>query len=64
MLAKARYLALMIRRVLEAKVDPRKIDDKDYYGNKKLELAGSLISLLFEDTFKNFISEIQRGINN
>lgn len=30
----------MIRRVIEASLDPQKLDDKDYYGNKRLELAG------------------------
>lgn len=44
----------MIRRVIEAIHDPSKLDDKDYYGNKRLELAGQLISLLFEDLFKRF----------
>jgi len=44
---KCRYLALMIRRIVEAKHDSTKLDDRDYYGNKRLELAGQLISLLF-----------------
>jgi len=52
--AKCRYLALMIRRIIEASFDPSKLDDKDYYGNKRLELAGQLVSLLFEDLFKKF----------
>jgi DNA-directed RNA polymerase III subunit RPC2 len=32
---------------------------RHYYGNKRLELAGQLISLLFEDLFKRFNSELQ-----
>jgi DNA-directed RNA polymerase III subunit RPC2 len=52
--AKCRYLGLMIRRIIEALHDPAKLDDKDYYGNKRLELAGQLVSLLFEDLFKKF----------
>ena len=32
----------MIRRVIQAEIDPTSVDDRDYYGNKRLELAGSL----------------------
>lgn len=34
-------------------------DDRDYYGNKRLELAGSLLSLMFEDLFKRFNFELK-----
>lgn len=40
--------------------DKTLLDDKDYYGNKRLELAGSLISLLFENLFKNFNTDLKR----
>jgi DNA-directed RNA polymerase III subunit RPC2 len=61
--AKCRYLALMIRRIIEASQDPSKLDDKDYYGNKRLELAGQLVSLLFEDLFKRFQFEFKKQID-
>ena len=32
------YVALMIRRIIQATEDPTNLDDKDYYGNKRLEL--------------------------
>ena len=35
------YLALIVRRVLIALNDPKQLDDKDYYGNKRLELVGA-----------------------
>ena len=37
---KAVYLAVMLRRMLQTMLDPSQVDDKDYYGNKRLELAG------------------------
>ncbi len=61
--AKCRYMGLMIRRVIEAIKDPKKLDDKDYYGNKRLELAGQMISLLFEDLFKRFQFVLQKQID-
>ncbi|XP_052088054.1 DNA-directed RNA polymerase III subunit RPC2-like isoform X2 [Mytilus californianus] len=57
---KSAYMALMVRRVILAKGDKVKADDRDYYGNKRLELAGQLLSLLFEDLFKKFNSELKR----
>ena len=56
---KAVYMALMVRRVIEAQGDDKSIDDRDYYGNKRLELAGSLLSLLFEDLFKRLNWELK-----
>ena len=48
----------MIRRVIMTQGDVGKVDDRDYYGNKRLEMAGGLLSLLFEDLFKKFNAEV------
>ena len=48
------YIGHVMRRILLVSVGKAKLDDKDYYGNKRLELAGQLLSLLFEDLFKHF----------
>ena len=34
--------------------------EQDYLGNKRLELAGQLLSLLFEDLFKRLNSDLKR----
>ena len=53
-------MALMIRRCIIAQRDGElRVDDRDYYGNKRLELAGQLLSLLFEDLFKKFNAEVK-----
>lgn len=52
------YVALMVRRVIFARSDAGDVDDRDYVGNKRLELAGQLLSLLFEDLFKKFNTEV------
>ncbi|KAK3707608.1 hypothetical protein QZH41_017867, partial [Actinostola sp. cb2023] len=54
------YMALMLRRVILASADKAHVDDRDYYGNKRLELAGQLLSLLFEDLFKRFCGELKK----
>lgn len=61
---KRAYLALMVRRVIDAQKDRNIIDDRDYYGNKRVELAGSLLSLLFEDLFKKFNSDVKSRVDS
>lgn len=60
---KALYVAFMVRRVLMANHDASLVDDRDYVGNKRLELAGQLLSLLFEDLFKKFNHDIKLNID-
>ena len=42
---KIMYLAIMARRVLMAKKDPKLVDDRDYVGNKRLELYVPVIQI-------------------
>jgi len=61
---KAIYIAMMVRRVLMASHNPKLVDDRDFVGNKRLELAGQLLSLLFEDLFKKFTSDVKMNMEN
>ncbi|KAF8918335.1 hypothetical protein CPB85DRAFT_1281548 [Mucidula mucida] len=61
--AKAIFVATMTRRVLMAIDDEKMVDDRDYVGNKRLELAGQLLALLFEDLFKTYCSNLKSGID-
>ncbi|RVX72816.1 DNA-directed RNA polymerase III subunit RPC2 [Exophiala mesophila] len=60
---KALYVGHMARRVLMAKQNPALVDDRDYVGNKRLELAGQLLSLLFEDLFKSYNYAVKLAID-
>ena len=60
---KAVYVAYVVRRVLLVHLGHAPLDDKDYCGNKRLELAGNLLSLLFEDLFKIFNRDLKRQID-
>jgi len=58
--SKSIYIGHIVRRVLMLDMGKSELDDKDYYGNKRLELAGNLLSLLFEDLFKLFNKDLKR----
>ncbi|THD21191.1 DNA-directed RNA polymerase subunit beta [Fasciola hepatica] len=51
---RALFLGQMIRYLILANEHHIPPDDRDFYGNKRIELAGSLMALLFEDVFKTF----------
>lgn len=58
--AKTIYIGHIVRRLVMVQLGKSSLDDKDYYGNKRLELAGSLLSLLFEDLFKHFNTDLKK----
>ncbi len=62
--SKCIYVGHIVRRVVMVHLGHASLDDKDYYGNKRLELAGSLLSLLFEDLFKIFNKDLKRQADN
>ncbi|PVZ98868.1 hypothetical protein BB558_005126 [Smittium angustum] len=57
------YIGVMARRVLHAVVNNKMVDDRDFLGNKRLELAGQLLSLLFEDLFKKFNFDLKLNVD-
>ncbi|CAK9196787.1 unnamed protein product [Sphagnum troendelagicum] len=57
------YIAVIIRKMLEAMLNTDAVDDKDYVGNKRLELAGQLLALLFEDLFKRMNGELKKSVD-
>ncbi|KAJ2589087.1 DNA-directed RNA polymerase III complex subunit Rpc2 [Coemansia sp. RSA 1797] len=61
--AKCVFISMMARRVLQAVSEGNKTDDLDYLGNKRLELAGQLVALLFEDLFKRFNTDLKLNID-
>ena len=54
------FMSIMTRRILISIDQPIFLDSKDYYGNKRLELSGQLISILFEDLFKKSILDMEK----
>ncbi|KAJ1973663.1 DNA-directed RNA polymerase III complex subunit Rpc2 [Dimargaris xerosporica] len=57
------FITMMARRVLMATLNPALMDDRDFLGNKRLELAGQMLSLLFEDLFKRLTTELKMSFD-
>lgn len=57
---KAYYLGYMVHRLLLAALGRRELDDRDHYGNKRLDLAGPLLAYLFRGLFRNLTKEVRQ----
>ena len=57
----------MINKLLSCYIGRGKLDDRDHYGNKRVELAGTLLAQLFRTSFSKLVKDIrinlQREIN-
>ncbi|XP_053556098.1 DNA-directed RNA polymerase II subunit RPB2 [Bombina bombina] len=49
----------MVHRLLLSALGRRELDDRDHYGNKRLDLAGPLLAFLFRGMFKNLLKEVR-----
>ncbi|MHA1358086.1 MAG: DNA-directed RNA polymerase subunit B [Candidatus Helarchaeota archaeon] len=56
---KAFYLGQMAQRIIELQIKKRIPDDKDHYANKRLKLAGDLLTSLFRVAFLNLCRDIK-----
>ena len=56
---KAYFLGYMVNRILQAGLGRRGEDDRDHYGNKRMDLAGPLLAFLFRGLFKNLTKEVR-----
>ncbi len=56
---KAHFLCQMAQRVFELEAGERDPDDKDHYANKRLNLAGDLLLVLFRNAFRSLIRDIK-----
>ena len=54
------FLGVMARRALAASLDKSMLDDREFYGNKRLELAGDMMALLFENVWKIMLAAQSR----
>jgi DNA-directed RNA polymerase III subunit RPC2 len=59
---KAMYVGSILRKMIVAIHDPSTLVDKDYYGNKRLEMAGQMMGLLFEDALKRHNDELAKAV--
>ena len=56
------FLGYMINQLLSTSYGWRKIDDRDSYKNKRLDLAGTLINNLFRNYFNKLVKDMQKQI--
>jgi len=57
---KAYFFGYMINKLLQTVLGRRDIDDRDHYGNKRLDLAGPLMGNLFRQLFEKLRKDCQK----
>ncbi len=57
---KAYFFGYMIHRLLLVALGRREEDDRDHYGNKRLDLGGPLLAGLFRQLFRKLTKDVRQ----
>lgn len=52
----------MVNRLLHASLGRSTEDDRDHYGKKRLDMAGTLLAGLFRQLFRQFVDDMTKHI--
>ena len=58
-LRKAHFLAYMTKRLIACQFNEKLYTDRDHYSNKRVDMAGPLLSQIFRYNFTNLIREVK-----
>ncbi|AFP65418.1 DNA-directed RNA polymerase II second largest subunit (nucleomorph) [Chroomonas mesostigmatica CCMP1168] len=58
-LRKGFFLGYIINKLMNTQIGKRKTDDRDHYGHKRLDVAGSLLSILFRQLLGKVIKDLR-----
>lgn len=59
---KAFFVGYMVFRCLQVHCGTKEQDDRDYYGKKRLDMAGSLLSSLFRQLFQTMVDTMGKEL--
>lgn len=59
---KAYFVGYMVNRLIQGSLGRTTEDDRDYYGKKRLDMAGALLSGLFRQEFRRCVDEMKKTI--
>jgi DNA-directed RNA polymerase II subunit RPB2 len=52
----------MTNRLLNASLGRVTEDDRDYYGKKRMEMAGTLLNVLYRQLFRTFVDDMMKQL--
>jgi DNA-directed RNA polymerase II subunit RPB2 len=61
-LKKAYFVGYMVNRLLQASLGRATEDDRDHYGKKRLDMAGTLMAGLFRQLFRQYVEDMTKQI--
>jgi DNA-directed RNA polymerase II subunit RPB2 len=61
--AKAFFLGYMVNKMLATALKRRDFDDRDHFGNKRIDLAGNLMGGLFRQLFAKVMKEVRTQVD-